>query len=102
MKVRNSLRESANQSRLLSGDKLNIFRVLVHFRRDERTHSAFALAAVEIASIVKKNLTRAARTGIDRGFGGFFVDTVTDANDHENQLQLTENDCQLILRVIRV
>lgn len=102
MIVRNNLRESANQSRLLSGNKLCFYKIFVHFGRNERAHCAFAFAAIKIASIVKKNFTRAACASINGRFGRFFIDTITDANDHENSLQLNENDCQSKLRVIRV
>jgi hypothetical protein len=36
----------------------------------------------------------AARTGIDRGADAGAINTVADADDHENHLQQDANDCQ--------
>lgn len=87
MRVRNICTASANQSRLLSSDKFNSFNALVHFGGNKRAHRAFALAAIKIAPVFGQHLTRAARTCINRSFGGFFINTVADANDHENDFQ---------------
>ena len=87
MRVRNICRESANQSRLLGGDKFNSFNALVHFGGNKRAHGAFALATIKIAPVFGQHLARAARARIHRSFGGFFIYTVADANDHENDLQ---------------
>ena len=76
--------ESANQLRLLSGNKLCFYKLFVHFIGDKLAHGAFAFTAIKITSIVKKNFTRAACASVNGRFGRFFIDTITDANDHEN------------------
>lgn len=75
-----------NQLRLLSSDKHFIFKAFVHFRGDKATHFAFAFAAIKIAAIVAQDVTGPTRTCVNRGASGFFINTVADANDHENDL----------------
>lgn len=94
MKVRSNCRESENQSRLFSGDKINTFNAFVHFGREEISHRAFALSAIIIAPVFKQDLTRAARAGVYRVAGGFFVNAVANADYHKTMIAACENDCQ--------
>ena len=87
MKVRSNCSETANQSRLLSCDKLNAFNALVHFGGDKFAHGAFALSAIKLAPILGQYFTWAARTSINRRAGFLLVNIVADANDHESHLQ---------------
>ena len=86
MKVRSNCSESANQSRLLSGDKVNTFNAFVHFVGNERAHRAFAFPAIKITSILGQHLTRAARASVYGFARRLAVNVVADANDHENYL----------------
>ena len=88
MRVRNICSASANQSRLLSGNKSNCFNALVHFLGEKLAHGAFAGSAIKIATILAQNITRATCTGIHSLARALFVDVVANANDHENNLQL--------------
>lgn len=88
MKVRHILRETANQSRLLSGDKVNTFNAFIHFGSDKLTHGTFACSAIKIAAILAQNLNWAACTVIHGLAGAFLVDIIANANDHANYLQL--------------
>ena len=88
MKVRSNCSESANQSRLLSRDKVLSFNAFIHFSGDKLTHGTFACSAIKIATILTQNLNWAACTVIDGLARAFLVDVVANANDHENYLQL--------------
>lgn len=44
--------------------------------------------------MIRLDLFRAARTGVHGLADAFTIDTVADTHDHENHLQLNENDCQ--------
>jgi hypothetical protein len=87
MKVRSNCRESENQSRLLSGDKLNAFNAFVHLCGNKFTHCAFAGAAIKITPVFSQHFAWATCASVHRSFGGFLIDIVADANDHENDLQ---------------
>ena len=86
--MRSNCSASANQSRLLSGDKVNTFNAFIHFGGDKLTHGAFACSAIKFATILAQNLNWAACTVIDGLACALFVDVVANANDHENYLQL--------------
>lgn len=87
MKVRSNCTESANQSRLFRGDKINAFNALIHLSGNKRAHGTFALSAIKIATIVREHFAWATRTGIHRYFSGFVINAITYANDHETHMQ---------------
>lgn len=72
---------------------------MIQRRGDHFADCAPALAAIELAAMMRLHSLRAARTGLDRFANTSFIYTAADANDHENDLQrvrmIVKNDSQL-------
>lgn len=96
MIVRGSLTVSASQSRLFCCNKCQFFKVLVHFGTNQFADLTFAFSAVKIAAVFLHDVLRAAGTRVDGGSDFSLIDVVANANDHENYLRQSANECQVL------
>lgn len=64
------------------------------FLIDDVAHGWTTLAAIKGTAMVRLNIFRRLGARADSLADGFFIDTATDANNHDNNLHAIENDCQ--------